>query len=294
MKNPYIALVGGDLRYVYLAERLSGLGFQVCCFFLKHPSLQNHIHQNFDDFRDGLPFCATVLLPIPVCRSGLTLNAPLYEGEKPELPLLLSAVGKGAVVLGGAPSAAVRQTLADKELPFTDLLELDEVAEQNAVPTAEGAAALAMELLPITLHGARCAVLGAGRCGLALAKLLSAMGATVTLTARRPEQLAAVAAMGFSPLETGLLYTKGADFDIVFNTVPAPVLDARTLASLAPGAPVVELASAPGGIDLDYASSHGVKVVQAPGLPGKVAPKTAADILCGAIVPLLQERGISL
>ncbi len=41
-----------------------------------------------------------------------------------------------------------------------ELTALDEIAIANSIPTAEGAVQLAMEKLPITIHGADALVLG--------------------------------------------------------------------------------------------------------------------------------------
>ena len=162
----------------------------------------------------------------------------------------------------------------------------------NARLTAEGAIAL---LRPETgLSGAHVLLLGYGRIARLLARELQKAGALVTAAARSAEQRAWAEAEGVEALPLDALSGALDRFDIIIGTIPAPVLPEPLLALVREDAVLLELASAPGGIDLDYASSHGVKVVQAPGLPGKVAPQTAADILCGAIVPLLQERGISL
>ena len=63
---------------------------------------------------------------------------------------------------------------------------VDEIAIANSIPTAEGAVQLAMERLPITIHGANALVLGFGRCGVTLARLLKAMGATSALSLGGP------------------------------------------------------------------------------------------------------------
>ena len=42
---------------------------------------------------------------------------------------------------------------------------------------------------------------------------------------------------------------------------------------------IIELASAPFGLDFDLARKHGIDVVKAMGLPGKYTPKTAGEII---------------
>ena len=78
--------------------------------------------------------------------------------------------------------------------------------------------------------------------------------------------------------------------DVIFNTIPVPVLTGAVLDKVPPGALIIDLASAPGGVDFQRAANIGVKAILAPGLPGKVAPKTAGRILAKVITGLLYEE----
>ena len=75
------------------------------------------------------------------------------------------------------------------------------------------------------------------------------------------------------------------------NTVPARVLDGERLADLKPGCLVIDLASRPGGVDLEAAARLGVRVIWALSLPGRVAPVTAGKILRDTIYHILDELG---
>ena len=69
----------------------------------------------------------------------------------------------------------------------------------------------------------------------------------MTAAARKPADRAWIRAYGFSALDTGALTGRLGCFGVVFNTVPAPLLDRALLSELPAGALVVDLASAPGG-----------------------------------------------
>ncbi len=88
----------------------------------------------------------------------------------------------------GEPGAGRRRRTA--EAAAGGLFCPEELAVANAVPTAEGAIQIALEELPITLHGARALVIGYGRLGKALAQRLDGLGARVTVAARSWEALA--------------------------------------------------------------------------------------------------------
>ena len=74
--------------------------------------------------------------------------------------------------------------------------------------------------------------------------------------------------------------------------MPGRVLGAGYLADLKPGCLVVDLASKPGGVDLEAASQMGVRVIWALSLPGKVAPVTAGRAIRDTIYHILHELGV--
>jgi len=78
--------------------------------------------------------------------------------------------------------------------------------------------------------------------------------------------------------------------DLVLNTVPQCVINRRELTT-AKNALIIDLASKPGGVDMEAAKDLGVKVIWALGLPGKVAPVTAGNIIKETICNILGELG---
>mgnify|MGYP003420425197 FL=1 len=53
---------------------------------------------------------------------------------------------------------------------------------------------------------------------------------------------------------------------------------------------IIELASAPFGLDFDLARKHSVDVVKAIGLPGKYTPKSAGEIIGKKLQDFLQRE----
>lgn len=148
-------------------------------------------------------------------------------------------------------------------------------AMRNAALTAEGAVSLLMRRVPPVM-GRRVLVVGYGRIGRQLARRLRALGAAVTVAARRAASRAEAEADALSAVDiTNIPGT----YDAVLNTVPAPVLRGDFGAAL-----LLELASAPGG----WADE--TPVLHAPGLPGRYAPEAAAQIMREAIYETLREE----
>ena len=90
--------------------------------------------------------------------------------------------------------------------------------------TAEGALAAAMARMSVTLHGAPCLVIGFGRVGKLLARDLAALGAAVSVSARRFDDFAWIDALGYRALHTRRLAGKLGAYRAIFNTVPDMVL----------------------------------------------------------------------
>lgn len=176
-------------------------------------------------------------------------------------------------------------------LILRDYFAREELAVANAVPTAEGAVQLAMEQMPVTIHGARVLITGFGRVGQAAARRFAALGARVSVAARRYEQLALAESEGYGAEQIGGLDGWLCGYDLVVNTVPAPVLGETELKDLRPDCLIIDLASKPGGVDLRAAGELGLTVIWALSLPGKVAPVTAGAAIKSTIYNMLQEAG---
>lgn len=153
--------------------------------------------------------------------------------------------------------------------------------------TAEGAIAL---LRPETgLSGAHILLLGYGRIARLLARELQKAGALVTAAARSGEQRAWAEAEGIEALPLDALSGALDRFDVIIGTIPAPVLTEPLLALVRKDALLLELASAPGGIDAAAAHERGLRYIRAPGLPEKYAPERAAVILRDAVYAAAAE-----
>lgn len=183
------------------------------------------------------------------------------------------------IVFAGAIPASIKESLSNKNTSFYDLMEYEDVAILNAIPTAEGAIAVAMEMSDITLNGSNCLVLGFGKIGKILSKMLQGIGAKVYCEARKEKDLAQILAMGYNSIDLKDLDKYLSKFDYVFNTIPYLILDEDRLDRLKKEVCIIDLASKPGGVDFEYAKDIGLKVNHALALPSKVAPKTAAMYL---------------
>lgn len=280
-----VAVMGGDARELVIVEELAASGAMVNVIGL--PARARTGVATFKEQDECLLGVNALVLPVlGIDEEGL-LYAPLADKPLALTDHLISMLPPNIPVFVGVARPKLVRLLENKKFRLIELMKNDEVAIYNSIPSAEGAVQMAMELLPITIHGCTAYVLGFGRTGATLARLLGAMGAKTRVAARKKEVLARVAEMNLTPIPFDKLSKSLAEADAIFNTVPSLILTEEMLNKVSPEAVIIDLASAPGGTDFQAANKLGVKAVLAPGLPGRVAPKTAGRILARVILEFL-------
>ena len=78
-------------------------------------------------------------------------------------------------------------------------------------------------------------------------------------------------------------------FAFLFNTAPAKVITPSVIDRLSPDTVIIDIASHPGGVDYNYCIKKDIEARHCPGLPGKLSPKTSAEIIYKNICDLLQN-----
>ena len=171
----------------------------------------------------------------------------------------------------------------------TDLLKREEFSVLNTIATAEGTIQIAMEETQRTVHGTNVLIMGFGRIGKVLAKMLDGIGAKVYCEARKDEDISWIKAYGYNPIHLNDLDENLNKFDIIINTIPFQLLNADKLDLVKPEAVIIDLASNPGGVDRKAAREKNIKVIWALSLPAKVAPLTSAEFIKETLYHVLKE-----
>lgn len=271
-------VIGGDRRQAELSRLLEADGHDVRTY-----GLEGRAADGTTALEQAVG-AEIVILPLPLCRGDGVLNcgeAPMPTAE------LFRRLKPEQTVLAGQVKPAQKREAAEAGIELLDYFLREELTVANAAATAEGAVQTAMERLDRTLLGMDCLVLGFGRIGKLLSFRLHGLGARVTASVRKPEDLAWIRAYGWNALPLRVLREAPLDgFGAVFNTIPSPVLDAFLLARLPAECLCVELASVP-GIDLTAAESLGLPCVWARSLPGRLAPRTAAEAIRDAVYHMI-------
>ena len=296
--NIKFAVLGGDLRQLAVSRRLASLGFETAVWGLGVVSDEIGDAVRCDAWEDAVKNSKVWILPLPASADGVYINCPMCSSEeqrKLRMSALLDIADEQTLILGGRFTPLFKSRADEKSIKVIDYFNSEELQIKNAIPTAEGAIAIAMNELPITLHGARVAVVGYGRVGKTLSDMLVALGAKVTVAARKSTDLAWADIRKCSQLRIQVkngqssLAELGKNYDVIFNTVPCWVFDEKVLKNFNKNTLIIDLASAPGGVDTKTASELGLKVIWALSLPGKCSPFTAGNIICDSILETLNR-----
>ncbi len=286
MKKPVILIAGGDMRQLYCAAKLSDefeisvLGFDKVCFpdDLDLPQADLSQHDSFD--------CA--VLPVPPLTDEGSIFAPC-SSQTLSAELLEQLLKPDAVIFAGKVNETLRDSLHGHEI--LDYMLSEELNLKNAVPTAEGAIQIALDELPVTLNGLNVLIVGMGRIGTALAQILKGFGAYVSAAVHNQRAAAKARLQGIKAVPLRRL---SGSYSLVFNTVPHMIFDRELLSRFDRKTLFIDLASKPGGIDLDAALDLGIRSVWALGLPGKTAPVTSGEIIAETVSSMLAERGVAV
>lgn len=203
----------------------------------------------------------------------LMLDVPTKNGSDQEG--LLRMLPESVTVIGGN----LNQDYLSGHRKM-DLLADPGYLAANAAITAECALRVAAPYLKTTFQDSPTLILGWGRIGKCLARLLASMGCPVTVAARKEADRAMLKALRFGAVDYPDIPKVLGNFRILFNTVPDLPLH-------------INIGENRNRIFLDLASYPGMEgssVIPARGLPGKYAPESSGRLIAETIVRICKEE----
>lgn len=281
------AVIGGDMRMVYMAQSLRYQGASVRTYGLCAKE-QMKTEFTADTAEEAVREADTVVLPIPVSKDETEL---FCQERKILLTEILQWMEGGQRIVGGCIPEFMKKQAKEKGVVCSDFMEDECLAVYNSIATAEGAIAEAIMKSPLNLNKSRCMILGYGRCGKTLAAYLKGMFCHVTVCARRKEvrEKALITVdhvCDFSQLDKEL-----PECLFLFNTVPEMILGKDKLRVVNSKVCIIDIASAPYGVDFEAARELGINAHLCSGLPGKYAPEASGEIMASMLTDRIYEKG---
>lgn len=288
MKRKYLVL-GGDLRNVKLAKMLADDGNKVYSFGLDRSDeiLDDGRIENCTNLKSAIEKAQIIIAPIPFSSNGENINAP-FSHDKIMIEDLIKQ-NKDKIFITGSIKDNIKKELDEKYLEVIDIMKRDDLAILNTIATAEGTIEVAIKNTDKILQGSKVLILGFGRVGKIVANKFSKLSAIVTCAARKVSDLAWIKAYGYNSLNINDMLYDLKDFDIIINTVPQTILKEKELKHVNSEALLIDLASAPGGIDGKAAVNMGLNFIWALALPGRIAPTSSAKFIKDTVYTILDE-----
>ena len=280
-----IGMVGGDLRMVELAKMLVNDGFHVVTYGMEKAKFPNIKITN--TVEECIKEADMVIGPLPLSSNAQDINMP-FSYHKLTIRELIEKLS-GKTFIAGAVKQEVYEIAKENEVTILDIAKREELAVLNAISTAEGALQIAISETSKNLHGNKVLVMGFGRIGKILAKMLDGIGAKVSCEARKTTDLAWIQAYGYERINLLDLKEHLGEFDIIFNTIPYTILDKENLKKTKEDALIIDLASNPGGVDREATKELKRKFIWALSLPGKVSPITSAQFMQETLYNMMKE-----
>ncbi|WP_096199411.1 dipicolinic acid synthetase subunit A [Bacillus sp. FJAT-45350] len=289
LTGKHIVIIGGDARQLEIIRKLSTLDAKITMLGFEQldDGFVGATKKQIDDV--DFKTVDAILLPVSGTNQSGVVETVFSNQPVTITTDMLKKTPDHCIVYTGISNDFLNESTDEVGRKLVKLLERDDIAIYNSIPTVEGTVMMAIQHTDITVHNANVAVLGLGRVGMSVARTFDALGANVKVGAQQSKDLARIFEMGLTPFQIAELVEQVSDVDIVINTIPAPVITANVIAELPSNALIIDLASKPGGTDFRYAEKRGIKALLAPGLPGIVAPKTAGQILANVLSKLLVE-----
>lgn len=211
------------------------------------------------------PYGHLLLLPIPTSRDGVHIT-----GTEIALSDALVGAVEGTLVAGyGIPQEIAERAVAQGATVY-DAAEDEEFLLENARITARGALGHILTSTDRDVTELSVGVVGYGRIGSELSRLLLFLGARVRVYSRRLATRLDLSALSVEAEEIPTAESIR-DLDILVNTAPAPLLTAADMADLPERLRLVDLAS---GVNFPESA----RVTRLSSIPEKMYPLTAGGV----------------
>ena len=200
----------------------------------------------------------------------LLLPVPSFTSGDEYLAHILAELPDNVIIFGGNLSSLLLENYAT-----VDFLQDSYYLAENAAITAKCALEIVEKNSTDSLEGTCVLILGWGRIGKCLCRLLEKKGCRISVAARKEADRAMVHTLGWQSIPIHKIEKELRHFDVIINTVPEmilPHLDTKE------NAIILELASKPG--------MCGENILNCRGLPNKMAPDASGELIAKTFLRL--------
>ena len=283
-----IAIIGGDMRQVYMIPMFRQKNLSVITYGLTYPMMKDICSQG-KTMKETIKSSMVLVSSIPFSKDGIVIPS-LTSPFDMTTDCFFDATLPKQMLFAGMISPTIRNHCSEHQVSYYDFMEDDCIAIANGIATAEGAIMEAISKSSGNLHKSQCLVLGFGKCAKTLAMKLKGLDAFVTIGARKASDLALSNALGFETITLNCLNEILPSYDYIFNSIPALILDNDLLCNISKETIIIDIASSPGGLNYKKAKELNLNANLCLGIPGKISPKASAQILSEKVFDYISNR----
>lgn len=279
-----VLFLGGDKRYLEIVRRLKDKKFDI--------DLVGYIkkYENINNKKiDEINICDYDVIFFPI--NGV-MNDFIIKGEE-SISVNVNLLKRSkcdALIFSGIPTPCLDKILKESNREAIYLMQDKEIVLDNAVITVEGILADIINNTEISINNSNIMVIGYGNIGKSLSDALNYLKANVIVAVKEQEDFEKLKSRGMYTIYSNDINAMKMAInlsDIIINTVPSLVLNEEFIDSIKNEAYVLDISSYPYGINKEYLDKKQIKNKIYPGIPGKIAPKTAGRILTKKIEKIL-------
>ena len=282
------SVIGGDLRLCSLAQMLAKDKNNVSVFAMENSKeiMENKTIKKCESIEEAIEESKIIIGSIPFLKS----NGEMYTTFSDKIIRVENFTKKkykDKLFIAGNISNSAKEKLEGSYEKVIDLMKQEELVILNTIATAEGAIDVAIQNTNTIIHGSNVLILGFGRVAKEVATKFHGLSAKVTCAARKTTDLAWIKTLGYDAVNINELGEDLKKYDIIINTVPQMIIEKENMQFMKQDVLLIDLASSPGGINIEDAKKMNLKFIWALALPGKIAPVTSAKFIKETIYNLI-------
>jgi dipicolinate synthase subunit A len=198
-------------------------------------------------------------------------------------------IREGSAVFCLKYSQRIKEILDNKNVTIYRYFDDELLAIKNAMLTAEGTLAEIIKNTTLSLKEINTLVLGFGRVGKSVVKLLCDNGCKVSVATNDEAENALAHLFTENVYKTKDIINYIGNFTVIVNSIPFLILKGEILNKISKDCFIIDLASKPGGIDYNQSQLLGLKTLHLLGVPGNFTPQTSGKHIKQSILKVLDE-----
>lgn len=128
------SVIGGDQRQVKLCNHLILHGYSVSMFGFSNIQV-NPLVKQCENLEEAIKYSDVIIGPIPCSQNDQDLFTRYYDGKKIKVEDVLKLINKNQIFMAGRLTEKIQKILEEYDITSIDLLERDDMAIRNAIPT---------------------------------------------------------------------------------------------------------------------------------------------------------------